>query len=94
MPELYQEARGSAPRSGRTQALVSEAGLDFRRLDAALEPGRWEVGFAAALADLLVNRLMFYVMIDRVRPLRFLPRIVRTWQRLHHLFGAAAGNGS
>ena len=59
-----------------------------------LDPGRWGVGFGAALADLLVNRLMFYVMIDRVRPLRFLPRIVRTWQRLHHLFGAAAGNGS
>ena len=59
-----------------------------------LDPGRWGVGFGAALADLLVNRLMFYVMIDRVRPLRFLPRIVRTWQRLHRLFGAAAGNGS
>ena len=61
---------------------------------ARLDRRRWEAGFGAALADLLVNRLMFYVMIDRVRPLRFLPRIVRTWQRLHHLFGAAAGNPS
>ena len=59
-----------------------------------LDPRRWEAGFAAALADLLVNRLMFYVMIDRVRPLRFLPRIVRTWERLDRLFGAGEGNAS
>lgn len=59
-----------------------------------LDPRRWEVGFSAALADLLVNRLMFYVMINRVRPLPFLPRIVRTWQRLHALFGAAGGSRS
>ncbi len=52
----------------------------------------WKIGFGAALADLLINRLMFYVMMHRVRPLRFLPRIVRTWQRLHDLFGAAGGN--
>ena len=79
-----------------------EAALYVERHRAALatatgvpiDPGQWGVGFGAALADLLVNRLMFYVMINRVRPLRFLPRIVRTWQRLHHLFGAAAGDGS
>ena len=61
---------------------------------APIDPRRWETGFAAALADLLVNRLMFYVMVDRVRPLRFLPRIVRTWRRLNDLFGDAAGNPS
>ena len=61
--------------------------------DAPVDPRGWEAGFGAALADLLVDRLMFYVMIDRVRPLRFLPRIVRTWQRLHELFGAGEGNG-
>ena len=55
----------------------------------SLDPGAWEAGFRAALADLLINRLMFYVMIHRVRPLRFPPRIVRTWQWLHDLFGAA-----
>ena len=79
-----------------------EAALYVERHRAALatatgvpiDPGQWGVGFGAALADLLVNRLMFYVMINRVRPLRFLPRIVRTWQRLHHLFGAAAGDRS
>lgn len=59
-----------------------------------VDPRRWEAGFAAALADLLVNRMMFYVMIDRVRPLPFLPRILRTWRRLHDRFGAAEGNPS
>ena len=34
-----------------------------------IDPGAWEAGFGAALADLLINRLMFYVMIHRVRPL-------------------------
>ena len=52
----------------------------------SIAPDQWRVGFRSALADLLVNRLMFYVMINRVRPLRFLPRIVRTWQRLNDLF--------
>ena len=53
-----------------------------------IDPAQWRVGFRSSLADLLVNRLMFYVMINRVRPLRFLPRIVRTWQRLNDLFHA------
>ena len=53
-----------------------------------IDPAQWRVGFRSALADLLVNRLMFYVMINRVRPLPFLPRIVRTWQRLNDLFHA------
>ncbi len=53
----------------------------------SIDPDRWRAGFRAALADLLVNRLMFYVMINRVRPLRFLPRVVRTWQRLHEVCG-------
>lgn len=65
-------------------ALAAAAGVP-------LDPRRWEAGFSAALADLLVNRLMFYVLINRVRPLPFLPRIVRTWHRLHALFGAAGG---
>ena len=64
-------------------ALAAAAGVPLDR-------GRWEAGFGAALADLLVNRLMFYVMINRVRPLPFLPRIVRTWQRLDGQFGTAS----
>ena len=39
----------------------------------------WETGFHAALCELLVDRLAFYAMIDRVRPQGFLPRVVRSW---------------
>jgi hypothetical protein len=52
---------------------------------------QWRVGFRSALADLLVNRLMFYVMIHRVRQQRFLPRVVRTWRRLHEIFAGEGG---
>jgi thioester reductase-like protein len=53
-----------------------------RQIDAAV----WETGFRAALCDVLINRLATYALIHRVRPQRFLPRIVRTWRRLHQLF--------
>jgi thioester reductase-like protein len=51
----------------------------------APDPGAWHAGFRAALEDLLVNRLACYVLANRIRPQRFLPRVVRTWQRLHDL---------
>ena len=78
----------------------ADAALSVERHRAALEaavgepidPDRWEEGFSAALADLLINRLMFYVMINRVRPLGFLPRIVRTWQRLHDIYRSPEGH--
>ena len=41
--------------------------------------------FAAALGDVLVDRLSFYTLIHRIRPQAFLPRIVRTWFRLFQL---------
>ena len=53
---------------------------------ASIEPSEWRAGFRAALADLLVNRLAFYIMINRVKPQAFLPRIVNTWWRLHEVF--------
>jgi thioester reductase-like protein len=52
--------------------LVAESGV-------ALAPVEWRTGFRAALCDLLVDRLAFYAMIDRVRPQPFLPRVVRSW---------------
>jgi aminoglycoside/choline kinase family phosphotransferase len=52
------------------------------RIDAA----DWDAGFRAALCDVLINRLATYALIHRVRPQRFLPRVVRTWRRLHRLF--------
>ena len=65
-----------------------------RATGAPIDPRAWEAGFGAALADLLINRLMFYVLINRVRPLQFLPRIVRTWQRIHDLFDTPVRNDS
>ena len=60
-----------------------------RRLEDAsgisLDARTWRDGFTSALADLLVARLSFYALISRVRPQSFLPRIVRTWWRLHQL---------
>ena len=47
----------------------------------------WERGFRAALCELLVDRLSFYAMIDRVRPQRFLPRVVRSWLNLFEWTG-------
>jgi thioester reductase-like protein len=46
---------------------------------AGLPREEWEQGFRAALCELLVDRLAFYAMIDRVRPQRFLPRVVQSW---------------
>ena len=42
----------------------------------------WDAGFRAALCELLVDRISFYAMIDRVRPQRFLPRVVRSWMNV------------
>ena len=50
-----------------------------------LPAAAWREGFRSALADLLVSRLAFYALIHRVRPQRFLPRVLATW---HHLAGA------
>ena len=46
----------------------------------------WDRGFRASLCDLLVDRLAMYAMVNRFRPQRFLPRVVRTWQTLNHHF--------
>ena len=46
----------------------------------------WRASFASALAELLVDRLSVYAMVHRVRPQRFLPRVLRTWSLLHSLF--------
>ncbi len=45
----------------------------------SLPPMEWKTGFRAALCELLVDRLAFYAMIDRVRPQRFLSRVVQSW---------------
>jgi hypothetical protein len=59
--------------------LEAAAGISIRR-------EKWREGFRSALADLLVDKLAFYALINRVRPQPYLPRVVRTWQRLFVLF--------
>ena len=57
-----------------------------RATGASIDAGLWQAAFRAALADLLINRLAFYTMINRVKAQAFLPRIVNTWWRLHTIF--------
>ena len=51
-----------------------------------IDPVVWRASFGAALAELLIDRLSVYAMVHRVRPQRFLPRVLRTWSALHSLF--------
>lgn len=53
---------------------------------ASVERAGWERGFSASLCDLLVDRLAMLAMIDRVRPQRFLPRVVASWLNLFDCF--------
>jgi aminoglycoside phosphotransferase (APT) family kinase protein len=46
----------------------------------------WREGFRSALADLLIDKLAFYALVNRVRSQPYLPRVLRTWQRLFTLF--------
>ena len=57
------------------ELLTAESGVALSRAD-------WETGFRAAMCELLVDRLAFYAMIDRVRPQRFLSRVVRSWMNI------------
>jgi Ser/Thr protein kinase RdoA (MazF antagonist) len=46
----------------------------------------WDLGFRVALCELLVDRLAMYAMVDRFRPQRYLPRVVRTWMTLQKYY--------
>jgi aminoglycoside phosphotransferase (APT) family kinase protein len=61
--------------------LVAASGVAFLRTE-------WETGFRAALCELLVDRLSFYAMIDRVRSQVFLSRVVQSWL---NIYGWTAG---
>src|SRR5262249_38610235 len=52
-----------------------------RTVDAA---GWWQ-GLRLALGDLLVSRLPMYALVNRVRPQRFLPRVLQAWRALDEL---------
>lgn len=51
-----------------------------------LERSAWQLGFHAALYDLMINRLATYALVNRIRRQPFLPRVVQTWARLYAHF--------
>jgi thioester reductase-like protein len=57
-----------------------------------IDRGRWQHGFRAAMNELLVNRLAFYALVHRVRRQPFLPRVLRTWRRIHECCVDRAGD--
>ncbi len=50
-----------------------------------IDAREWTLGFRSALFDLMLNRLPMYALVHRVRPQRFLSRVVSTWRRLYEL---------
>ncbi len=56
-------------------AFASTAGIRVNR-------DEWQAAFAAALAEFLIDRLAIYALVDRVKPQRFLPRVLCRWLAL------------
>jgi thioester reductase-like protein len=65
---------------------LAPVGITRASVEGLIDPHVSHAAFASALAELLVDRLSVYAMIHRVRPQRFLPRVLRTWSHLHSLF--------
>jgi thioester reductase-like protein len=57
-----------------------------RSTGASIDVHDWQLGFRAALCDLMINRLATYALVHRIRRQTFLPRVVRTWWRLYEQF--------
>ena len=54
----------------------------------SIDADAWQFGFRLALRDLIMNRFSMYFLMQPFRPQQFLPRIIRTWRRLHDMFDA------
>ena len=82
---LSPETASDAPRwiERHRVALSRQTGTPLNRAE-------WSAGFQAAMGDLLINRLAIYVMVHRVKPLQFLPRVIRTWQAIARVTGCEA----
>jgi hypothetical protein len=52
----------------------------------SMAPSHWRHAFRSALADLLIDKLAFYTLVNRIRTQRFLPRVLKTWDHLYRLF--------
>jgi hypothetical protein len=57
-----------------------------RETGTTIDGEAWRLGFSAALADLLIDRLSTYAMVHCVRRQSFLPRVLRTWRALYDHF--------
>ncbi|MCB1914270.1 MAG: thioester reductase domain-containing protein [Rhodocyclaceae bacterium] len=53
-----------------------------------IDAHQWRHGFALALEQLMLMRLPFYALVDRFRPLPYLPRVVANWAALAQWCGA------
>jgi aminoglycoside phosphotransferase (APT) family kinase protein len=74
--------------SGMTQSDLDTIVDAYRTILSAaceqeIDPEEWREGFALALRHLLINRLAMYTLMNRFRPLDYLPRVMGNWQRLH-----------
>jgi thioester reductase-like protein len=77
--------------AGDVWALVDRHRTGFGAATARrVDPRAWRDGLEAALADVLTKRLAFYVMIHRVRPQPFLPRVFRAWRRIFDVVRSGA----
>jgi thioester reductase-like protein len=54
----------------------------------AMPRAEWRRGFALALDHLIVDRLPMYTLIQKFRPLAFLPRVLANWRRLAGWFAS------
>lgn len=66
--------------------------IDMHRIElasatgSAIDATRWRAGFQLSLRHLLLNRFAMYCVMHTFRPQAFLPRVIKTWRRLHQMF--------
>ena len=52
-----------------------------------IDSNDWQEGLQLSLRSFMLERLPFYVLVNRFRPQRFLPRVVRCWNHLYQHVG-------
>lgn len=66
--------------------------IEMHRIELALATGSaidatsWQAGFRLSLRYLILNRFAMYSLMHTFRPQAFLPRVIKTWRRLHQMF--------
>ena len=59
-------------------ALAAATGME-------VDATRWLLGFQLSLRHLLLNRFAMYSLMHTFRPQAFLPRVLKSWRRLHQM---------